>query len=378
MTELSTWTAILLLKSPDWLSVRNWPWLGLLLAIILAVGISRILRRIGGRILERVMGPVLARSNEHLLDALAAPIRALVLVGITQATIDFLNLPPVVQKFWNAAFVRLLIVITAWLLIRIVRMFAKVLNQRLARLGRPDSTAIVGLIQRTVSVVLVFLAIVLLLRSAGFDVTAMLAGLGVGGIALAFAAQRTLENLFAGVSIILDEPVRIGDYCKIGTYEGTVEDIGLRSTRLRTLDRTVVTVPNGQLSTMNMENMGMRDKMWFRHAVRLSLETTPDQLEQLIDSFLQLLKGHERVEPSTARARFVRLGPDAIEIDLAVYVLTTNVLEFLRIQEELLFGILKAVEASGTSIAFPFRAAILNASAAQGEGRAARRLPQSA
>src|SRR5262245_52944820 len=240
MTELSTCAAILVLKWPTWLSIRSWPWVGLLLAIFLAIAISKILRTIGGRILERMMGPMLARSNEHLLDALAMPIRALVLVVVTQITIDLLNLPPVVQRVWNATFVRLLIVVVAWLFIRILRIFKKLVNQHLARLGRPDSTAIVGLIQRTISAVLIFLAIVLLLRTAGFDVTAMLAGLGVGGIALAFAAQKTLENLFAGVSIILDEPIRIGDYCRIGAFEGIVEDIGLRSTRLRTLDRTMV------------------------------------------------------------------------------------------------------------------------------------------
>ena len=160
----------------------------------------------------------------------------------------------------------------------------------------------------TVNVFAVFLVFVILLHVAGYNVTAVLAGLGVGGIAIAFAAQKTLENLFGGVSIIFDKPIRVGDSCRIGDQSGTVVDIGLRSTRFRTDDRTMLTVPNGQLSVMNLENFGMRDKIRFRHIVSVSIETKADQMRRLLDSLHKLLAEHPMVERSTARVRLVRFG----------------------------------------------------------------------
>ena len=342
-----------------WPSIPIWQWLALLLAVVLAIGIARVLRRIGVPLMRRRVGSLFAGRDEHLLDDLAAPMRALLLVGVIEITISLMEPAPAARRLWDATLSKLLIVLGVWLFTRAFRIIARFSGQYLERVGRVDSTALVRLIQRTLNAVALFLAVVLLFRSAGFDVTAMIAGLGVGGIAIAFAAQKTLENLFGGISIIFDKPIRVGDVCKIGAQEGRVEDIGLRSTRLRTNDRTVLTVPNGQLSTMNLENLAMRDKMWFRHTVGVSLETTRDQMERLMDGLRGLLAHHRMVEPFTARARFVRLGPASMEIELSAYILTTDGAQFLEIQEELLLGTLKVIEGSGTAVAIPDNAARL-------------------
>jgi len=336
-----------------WPSIPIWQWVALLVAVILAVGIVKVLRRIGVPLLSRQVGSVFAGYDEHLLDELAAPVRALLLVGVIQITISLIDVTPAARQVWAATFSKLLIVLGVWLFSRAFRIFARFAGTHLERIGRADSTAVVRLIQRTVNAVALFLAIVLLLRSAGFDVTAMIAGLGVGGIAIAFAAQKTLENLFGGISIIFDKSIRVGDVCRIGAQEGKVEDIGLRSTRLRTSDRTVLTVPNGQLSTMNVENLAMRDKMWFRHTVGVSVETTRDQMERLVDGLRGLLEHHSMVEPLSGRARLVRLGPASMEIELLAYILTTDGAQFLEIQEELLLGALSVIEESGTAVAVP-------------------------
>ena len=342
-----------------WPSIPIWQWLALLLAVVLAIGIAKVLRRIGVPLMRRRVGSLFAGRDEHLLDDLAAPMRALLLVGVIEITISLMEPAPAARRLWDATLSKLFIVLGVWLFTRAFRIIARFAGQYLERVGRVDSTALVRLIQRTVNAVALFLAVVLLFRSAGFDVTAMIAGLGVGGIAIAFAAQKTLENLFGGISIIFDKPIRVGDVCKIGAQEGRVEDIGLRSTRLRTNDRTVLTVPNGQLSTMNLENLAMRDKMWFRHTVCVSLETTGDQMERLMDGLRGLLAHHRMVEPFTARARFVRLGPASMEIELSAYILTTDGAQFLEIQEELLLGTLKVIEGSGTAVAIPDNAARL-------------------
>ena len=135
-----------------------------------------------------------------------------------------------------------------------------------------------------------------LLHLSGFDLTAVLTGLGLGGVAIAFAAQKTLENLFGGIMVISDKPIQVGDFCRAGEFTGVVEDIGLRSTRLRTLERTIVSIPNGQLATMSLENFTQRDRIRFRHMIGLRYETTADQLRYVLAEIRQLLYEHSKVD----------------------------------------------------------------------------------
>jgi MscS family membrane protein len=181
----------------------------------------------------------------------------------------------------------------------------------------------------------------------------VLAGLGVGGIAVALAAQKTLENIIAGASLIFDQAVRVGDFLKVGEIQGTVDHIGLRSTRIRTLDRTIVTVPNGQVATMVLETLSERDKFWFHPIVGLRYETTPDQLRAVLTSVERMLSGHAAVDPSSIRVRFLRLGQFSMDVEAFAYVHARDWSHFLEIQQDLLLGITDIVRDAGTAIAFP-------------------------
>ena len=189
-------------------------------------------------------------------------------------------------------------------------------------------------------------------------------------MALAFAAQKTLENLFGGIMIISDRPVRIGDACKIGDITGTVLDIGLRSTRVRTLDRSIVTIPNGQLATMNLENFTLRDKYWFRPTILLAQETTTGQMQAVLHKLRDLLEKDDRVESGTARVRFTGLGSASQNTEISAYVFATNLEEFLAIQEQLLLRILEIVESAGTALAIPVQRAYVVRDSVRFEGEA--------
>jgi MscS family membrane protein len=360
---------------PEWLSKRGWfsiplwQWLALAGGLALAVGVSSLLRRIVLPVLRRLFGRLVGKQDDHLLDQLIGPIRGLVLLGVLHANIVLLHLPLIAREAWRATSTTLLIIASTWLFRRIVKVFGRVSGRRLAQMGKRDSTSVVRLMQRILNFAAGFVAIVIVARRAGFNVTTVLAGLGVGGIAVALAAQKTLENLFGGVSIIFDKPIRLGDLCRIGDQEGRVEDIGIRSTRFRTLDRTVLTIPNGQLSVMNLENLGMRDKMRFRHIVGLRCETTGGQLNSVLDGLRALLAGHDLVETVTARARLVKLGPSSLDLEVFAHVLTIETEKFLEIQEELLVGILEVVERSGTATAVPTQVVYLSQGLAGGTDR---------
>jgi MscS family membrane protein len=192
----------------------------------------------------------------------------------------------------------------------------------------------------------------------GYNTTTLLAGLGIGGVALALAAQKTIENLFGSVSVISDRPVSVGDFCKFGDRVGTVEDIGLRSTRIRTLDRTLVTVPNGSFSAMTLENFDRRDKMLFHVTLNLKRDTTPDQVRTLLQSITKLLKDHPKVETGGLPVRFVGIGAYSLDIEIFAYIRTLDGDEFMTIQQDLFLSIMDAVESAGTALALPTQATI--------------------
>jgi MscS family membrane protein len=192
-----------------------------------------------------------------------------------------------------------------------------------------------------------------------------MAGLGVGGIAVALAAQKTLENVIAGISLIADEVVRVGDTLKVGDTLGTVEEVGLRSTRIRTLDRTVVSLPNGQMATMSLETFSARDKFWFHTLLGLRYETTADRLRNILEQTRRLLDEHGSVESLSVRVQLVRLGTFSLDIDIFAYVFARDWNHFLVTQEDLLLSIMDIVQQAGADIAFPSQTLYLAADSAK-------------
>jgi MscS family membrane protein len=224
-------------------------------------------------------------------------------------------------------------------------------------------------------------------NEVGIPALGLVAGLGVGGIALALAGQSTVENLFGGVSIFVDRPFRVGDFILYAGASGAVEQIGPRSTRLRGLDGTITTVPNADLAKMHVTNLSSRNKCLFQHVIGLRYETTTAQLHWLLDELRRRLGAPAMVEDSGGfpRVSFVGFGASAIEVDFRAYVLTQNWSEFLEVQEALLVEIFEIVEAAGSGFAFPSQTTYvaqdtgLNAeAAARGERRARATRPTAA
>jgi MscS family membrane protein len=219
--------------------------------------------------------------------------------------------------------------------------------------GRIGTGTLMVLGERLLAALVVILAILATLGIVGFNLTTVLAGLGIGGIAIAFAAQKTLENLFGGISVLADEVIRVGDYCRFGDRTGTVEDISLRSTRIRTDARTELSIPNGALATMNIENFTRRDKILFNPPLAIRCETSADQLRYLLAEIRRMLYEHPKVESESAGIRFANFDNSALRLEIFSYVLTQSADEFNAIREDLLLRIMDIVEKSGSGFAFP-------------------------
>lgn len=207
--------------------------------------------------------------------------------------------------------------------------------------------------RQVVKILLYLLVILSVLSAWGYNTSTILAGVGVGGLAIALAAQKTIENLFGGISVIGDRPVLVGDFCRFGDRVGTVSHIGLRSTRIRTPDRTIISIPNGQFSAMELENFSARDKIWFHPTLSLRRDTSAEQLQKVLSSVEGILKGHPKVETGALPVRLVGVGTYSLNVEVFAYVKTSDYDEFLSVQQELLIKLLQAVERAGTALAVP-------------------------
>jgi len=183
----------------------------------------------------------------------------------------------------------------------------------------------------------------------------VVAGLGIGGVALALAAQKTVENLFGSISILADQPFLVGDTIRVDTIEGTVEVIGLRSTRIRTVERTLVIIPNGKLADMRIESLGPRDRIRFAAKLALSRETQPAQIEALVKALRERISSHASVIEADVFVQLSGVGESSFDVDVAAPIETIDANEFAKIRQELLLACMRVVEANGAKLAVPAR-----------------------
>jgi MscS family membrane protein len=193
------------------------------------------------------------------------------------------------------------------------------------------------------------------LAAGGYPVGTLLAGLGIGGLAIAFGAQKTIENVFGSLSLVVDQPFRVGDFVSVDNFVGTVEDIGLRSTRFRTLDRTVVSIPNGKLSEQRLESYEARDRMRLATTLAIRYGTTHAQMQAVLEGAEAVLRTHPHIWPESVTVRLKTLGQNALEIEVVAWFTVRTWGEFQTCRQEVLLGFMQVVEDAGTAFAFPTR-----------------------
>lgn len=341
------------LSETRFFDVQLWQWIG----IVVLAAAAQLAAWALVACAEFVLKPLAARSATDVDDELVRlgrqPVRLALAVLLFSASAHHLHLAVPAQRVLDGSVTGVAFLAVAWLMVRAVTVFGRVLRSRFARTGRTSALAVVPLVEKTAKFALLAMGLIAVLQHLGIDATGLIAGLGVGGLALALAAQKTVENLFGGVSLVTDQPIRVGDFCRFGDKLGVVEDIGMRSTRVRTLDRTLLTIPNAEFAQMQLENFAARDKIRFYTVLGLRYETTADQLRWVLTEIRRLLRTHPKVDPSPARIRFVGYGDYSLNLEIFSFVTTRDFDEYLAIQEDLLLRIMDVVGASGTGFAFP-------------------------
>jgi MscS family membrane protein len=285
---------------------------------------------------------------------LGMPLRWILAIVMHSLFVYQLRLPILYRAYYFRFMAGLLVGCISWFVSRLADQgFNHALNR--VRTQRRGGESVLIVMQRLNRVVMLIIAVVAELAIFGFNVKTTLAGLGIGGLAIALAAQKTLENLIGGVSLLMDEAVSVGDFCQIGDQVGTVEDIGLRSLKLRTLDQNLSVVPNGSLAQMQFLNMAHRNKFLINQTYSLRIETQAEQLLFVLDGAQSMLDQHPAVEPGTCRVRVLSLVGAAFELELFAYIKTDDWTQFTLIRQDVILKMAEIVEASGTRFAAPTR-----------------------
>ena len=247
-----------------------------------------------------------------------------------------------------------------WLLLRVIdAIFTRAVNLSYKK-NYTERVSILGLLRKVVKALLLIFAVIVIFGNLGFDLTTGIAALGVGGLALALGAQKTIENLVGSVVVVADSPVRIGDYCKFGTYEGTVIDIGIRSSRVRTLTRTVVTVPNGDFSSMQIENFTSRDMFRFFHQLYIKRTADIDVVFKMVKDLDEFIDEHYLTNQEWNQVNILELRQDCYIIQLQAYVNANGVTEFYDKQNVLFVDLLNQVAKYDVEHALPTQQLIVN------------------
>ena len=348
--------AVLLIKlvevMPSWFQTQiggmfMWQWFGLALlvavmalAVLAAAWLSRRWRgsRLPGHFWASVLVP---------MTMVAIPFAGRFLIG------RIFQLPGAPALSVRLVFSIVGYIGLAWLVAVVLTRIGEMTVNLAFRDARPLKKQLVRVVFRVVTIVVVTGLTLKAMQLLGVPVAGLIAGLGVGGLAIALAAQGTLENFIGGIILYADQPVKVGDICNFGSRRGTVEDVGLRSVKIRTLDRTIVTVPNADFAKLQLENLTERDLVLLREKLCLRYETTREQIREILAGLKTMLEEHPRIAEERLRVRLTGFGDYSIEVEIYAYALTSDYPEFVEIREEVLLDAMAIVEIAGTRLALP-------------------------
>jgi MscS family membrane protein len=330
---------------PPFLAARRfletplWKWIGLILLAVLMISISHLVDWTLALIARAPAQRFNGRWGVEWIHAIIQAVRVMLCLAVFRIGMEIIDPSAITRLYIGRGIEAILVCSIAWCMVRLVGLFMTHLESRLETPQQIASRTMLRLGRRTATATICVFAVLLILQNWGYNTSTLIAGLGVGGIAIALAAQQTVANIFGGVSLIGDHPIRIGEFGKFGDMEGVVEDIGMRSTRVRTLHRTLVSVPNANFAGLNLENYSSRDKILFNPTLQIKRSATDQQLHELIEAIEKLLSGRRDLEPVATPARLVAITSGSFSLEIFCYVLTADINEFYRVQGDLLLSL---------------------------------------
>jgi len=328
-----------------------WQWLGLVLGVPLAAGTGWLVLTV----LKFCLAWWARRRNWSEVNwrSVSTPDWLLLGTFIHQAFAAYLGMPLLQRHYYFQISSVALIIGGTWILWGVIQWSLNRIRMRALVRGHSGTGSLMLLGERILKAIVFVAGVLAVFSSLGFNMSTALAGLGIGGLAIGFGAQQTIANLFGGVSVLGDEVIRVGDVCRFGDRTGTVEDIGLRSTRVRTEERTLLAIPNGTVATINVENLSRRDKILFKTTLALRSETKPDHLRYVLAELRKLLYSHPKVESQSVRVRLIDIASNSLNVELVSYIMTQDFNQFAAVREDILLRMMDIIDDAGSGLALP-------------------------
>lgn len=329
----------------EFLGLQFWQWAFLLLIVLAAIVVTFPFVRIISWLVRR------RKTELSLMTArfINGPVNVVLVLLIVRQYFELVH-PSVTARAISEAGT-LFTVVMIWALVRLVSLFSEFYTEKLHERGQAQTIVLLGPAVTTIKIIIVFLGLLVWLDNIGFSVTTVLAGLGIGGIAIALATQKSIENFIGALTLYVAAPVKVGDFCRFGDQLGNIEEIGLRATKIRTLENTVVSVPNAEFSSAQIENLTERKRFRFNPCIRLHLETTPEQVREVLLKIRALLQQHNKLLESPLRVNFAGFSEHALDVEIHCYIDTTDINEFKDVAEQLNLSMMDIIRSAGTRIA---------------------------
>jgi MscS family membrane protein len=246
-----------------------------------------------------------------------------------------------------------MILLGAWFGVSLADAIIHELLEKAKRTETPLDDQLLPVARSTLKVFFIVIALVMILQELGYSVTSLVAGFGIGGAAVALASRDTLANLFGSVVIFVDRPFVIGDWVEIGDIEGTVEEVGLRVTRIRTFANSLITLPNASLTTTAINNWSRMRKRRIKLTLGLTYDTTPEQMQKAVEELKEVIRSDDRMDREFYLVNFNGFGPYSLDIFIYCFTKTTSWAEYLQARQELLLVFMHRIQGLGLSFAFP-------------------------
>lgn len=343
-----------LLNNNKVLGVPIGHWLTVTVLAVLVFFLAKLLIIISGSVIQKVFSSFITHEISIMILALSVPARLWLSVYLFITSLQYMSIPIIMRQHFNSVALAVYLVAGIILIWQITNIIHAITVDKVKKYNHAGLISIIDFLKKSIRFGLIIGGILLGLHLYDHNVTTGLAALGIGGLAIALGAQKTLENIAGSINVVADQTINQGDYCKVAGIAGYVEDIGIRSTKIRTLDRTLVTIPNSEFANHTLENFAKIDKRFYHQKIGVRYETSTKHLKYLVIKIQEMLDNHAMIDNNEESfVTFDEFGSDSLIIEIFAYINENKYFRYKKIKQDLNFLVMDIILESGTSFAFP-------------------------
>lgn len=354
----SRWVDFVVDRLPEpvksqYLGLQLWQYAAIFIWILIGLVVKKIVEFVINTYIKRLSEHTAALWDDKIVYWSERPLGWIILSVFYYLTYANLHLGVEFNRFLKSVFEFLLLASVIWLIYSLINILDEYLQELTAKSKSKLDDQLVPLIRKTLKVLIVIVGTLFLLQNIGYNVASLLAGLGIGGLAFALAARETLENFFGSVAILIDRPFQIGDWVNMNGQDGIVEEVGFRSTRIRTFENSVLTIPNSKMANTNINNYGARQFRRFKAVLGLVYSTPPEQIEAFVEGIKAIIKASPATRKDYFEVHFNSFGDHSLNILIYMFFKVPDWSAELQARHNFLLQVLQLAHEIGVEFAFP-------------------------